>query len=66
MLIKNENAVITNTNECVTRVMAMVCENKIQVKDGFIDVKADTICLHGDNKKSLEFAKNLSEQLNKN
>lgn len=63
---KNENAVITNTHECVSRVLTMICENKIPVENEFIHVKAHTICLHGDNEKSLDFARNLREALSSN
>ncbi|BAC14633.1 LamB/YcsF family protein [Oceanobacillus iheyensis] len=58
------NAMIHDTDEAVERVIRMVKENKIEAVDGTdISIIADTICIHGDGPKSLEFSRRLSHEL---
>ena len=43
----------------------MVLENKVIVKWKIIDLKADTICVHGDGKHALEFVTQIRNELMK-
>lgn len=55
-----KNAVIQDADEAVHRVIRMVREGKVEAVDGSdIPITADTICVHGDNEKSLELVKQL-------
>ncbi|KAB3532759.1 LamB/YcsF family protein [Alkaliphilus pronyensis] len=57
-------SVIHDVNQCYNRVLGMVKEGKIKSMYGKdIVVKADTICIHGDNEMALEFAKNINIKL---
>jgi len=57
-------AMIEDPEEAVTRVIRMVKEGKVEAVDGSdVAIKADTICIHGDELKSLEFAQKLQKQL---
>ena len=50
----------------IKRVVRMVKEGKVESINGKdIDIKADSICVHGDNPKALEFVKNIRETLEK-
>lgn len=61
------NAMVTDPEEAVSRVIRMVKDNRVEAADGSdIDIKADTVCIHGDEPKSLEFAKILREKLTEN
>jgi UPF0271 protein len=54
------NALIHDPEEAVDRVIRMVRDGKVEAVDGSdIQISADTICIHGDNALSLEFAKKL-------
>ena len=49
-------AVITDENEAIARVVRMVRESKVTSVNGKdISIKADSICVHGDNAHALEF-----------
>ncbi|RDW20002.1 lactam utilization protein LamB [Oceanobacillus arenosus] len=55
-----ENAMIVDANEAVDRVIRMVSSGKVEAVDGTdIAITADTVCVHGDEAKSLEFVKRL-------
>lgn len=59
-----EGSVIHDTDLIIKRVIKMVKENKVESIDGkYIDIKADSICVHGDNPKAIEFVKNIKEAL---
>ena len=61
---KQENAVITDTQEALEQVIKMVTKRKVTTIDGKeIDISADTICVHGDGKHALEFVKQIRKQL---
>ncbi|OFN97096.1 lactam utilization protein LamB [Staphylococcus sp. HMSC077B09] len=63
---KEADAVITNTEEALDQVLKMVIENKVVSKNGKeIDLKADTICVHGDGAHALEFVSQIREKLTK-
>lgn len=61
---KLKGAVIHDTEVCVGRVKDMVKRGIVKSIDGSeIEIKADSICVHGDNVMALEFVKNLREKL---
>ncbi|MCR2821571.1 5-oxoprolinase subunit PxpA [Lederbergia panacisoli] len=60
------NALITNTDEAISQVIKMVKEQKVTSIEGTdINIKADTICIHGDGAHALSFAKKIHEALSK-
>ena len=59
-----DGAVIHDTETALKRVMKMVKEGRVETVDGTeIPIKADSICVHGDNPQSLEFVKNIRKAL---
>jgi UPF0271 protein len=57
-----EGAVIHDTKVCIARVIRMVKENKVQAITGEdIDLKPDSICVHGDGPQAVEFVKAIRE-----
>ena len=57
-------AMITDENEAAARVLRMVTEGKVTAVTGRdMDIKADSVCVHGDNPKSIEFVRKLREVL---
>ena len=61
---KLEGAVIKDKELAIKRVVRMVKEGKVESINGNdIAIKADSICVHGDNPKALEFVKNIRETL---
>jgi len=63
---KNQNAVINNKDLGVEHVMRMVNQNKVKTINGnYKEIKAQTICIHGDQKHAVSFAQNISEELSK-
>lgn len=61
---KLEGAFIKDKDEAIQRVIRMVKEGKVKAVDGSdIDIKADSICVHGDNPKAIEFVKNIRQSL---
>lgn len=64
---KLPNAMITDDDLACQRVLQMVKSGKVEAVDGsLIEVKADTICVHGDNPKAVEFAKKIRRTLEEN
>ncbi len=60
-------AVITDENLAVSRVVEMVTNGRVtSITGNEIEIKADSICLHGDGVKAVEFAKRIKEELLKN
>ena len=60
-------AVITDENLAVSRVVEMVKNGRVtSITGNEIEIKADSICLHGDGVKAVEFAKRIKEKLLKN
>lgn len=60
-------ALIHDTSECTERVLMMIEEGKVKTINGdYINIIPDTICVHGDNKEAVLFAKNLSIALRSN
>lgn len=61
---KLEGAVIKDKSLAIKRVVRMVKEGKVESIGGKdIDIKADSICVHGDNPKALEFVEHIRETL---
>lgn len=57
-------AVIHDTEEAIKRVVRMIKEGKVESIEGKdIDIKADSICVHGDNPKAVEFVNKIRETL---
>jgi 5-oxoprolinase (ATP-hydrolysing) subunit A len=57
-------AVIEEEEEAVKRVVRMVREGKVVTKDGKeIPIQADSVCVHGDGVKALEFVKKIRKSL---
>ncbi len=63
---KLPGAMIHDEALALERIKMMVKEKKVQAIDGsFISIKADSICVHGDNPKAVEFVKFIKESLEK-
>lgn len=61
---KLPGAMIKDKDLAIKRVVRMVKEGKVETINGNdITIKADSICVHGDNPKALEFVKNIRETL---
>lgn len=59
-----ENAQIHDSQVAINRVIRMIKEGKVAAVDGTdVLVKADTICIHGDSPKALEFVTALKQAL---
>lgn len=59
-----EVAMITDETEAIRRVISMVKSGKVTAITGKeIDVRADSVCLHGDSPKAVEFANKIREAL---
>lgn len=63
---KVEGSVIHDTEVAIKRVIRMIKEGKVQAIDGKdIEIKADSICVHGDNPEAVEFVKEIKYNLEK-
>lgn len=61
---KEANALITDTDSALEQVIRMVKENKVRtLQNQEVELKAETICIHGDGVAALEFAESLSKSL---
>ncbi len=64
---RKEGAMITDTDIAVGRVIRMVQEGRVESIGGHdIDIQADSICVHGDGPKALEFVREIRRQLGEN
>jgi UPF0271 protein len=53
---------IVDENEAIERAIRMVKEHKVRTVDGTdIELCAESICVHGDGAKALEFVKKIRE-----
>lgn len=60
----NANALITDSSEAIARVVRMVKEGKVLTVGGTdAEMKADTVCIHGDGVNALSFAEQISKSL---
>ncbi|MDO4938583.1 MAG: 5-oxoprolinase subunit PxpA [Lachnospiraceae bacterium] len=58
------DAKIADPELAITRVIRMVKEGKVEAVTGKdIDIKADSICVHGDNPKAVDFVRTIREKL---
>lgn len=63
---KENDALITDTEEAIEQVVKMVKSQKVITKNNKeIDIQADTICVHGDGEHALEFVTKIRERLSK-
>lgn len=63
----NKNAIITDSFKAVNQALEMINQDKVTTVDGTeIEVKTESICVHGDEPKALEFVKTLREKLTEN
>ena len=61
------NAMVESDEEAIQQVLQMVTEGQVNAIDGsLVPVKSESICLHGDNQHSLQFAARIVEELEKN
>lgn len=57
---REANALITDHEIAIQQIVKMVKEGKVTATDGTdVAIKADTICIHGDGKTALEFARQI-------
>lgn len=55
-----EGAMITDENEAVERVLTMITDGSVKAINGdIINIKADSVCVHGDGAKALAFVEKL-------
>ena len=60
-------SVITDEKEAVRRTLRMVLDGEVTSITGkTVSVRADTICVHGDNPKAVEFVRQIRAELEKN
>ncbi|QZY54189.1 LamB/YcsF family protein [Crassaminicella profunda] len=63
---KLEGAVIHDAEVAIARVVKMVKEGKVTAINGEeIEINADSICVHGDNERAVEFVKKIRSSLEK-
>lgn len=61
---KLPGAFVKDPKEAIPRVVRMIKEGKVKAVDGTdIDIAADSICVHGDNPKAMEFVKSIRKGL---
>jgi UPF0271 protein len=62
-----KNALIEDTVEATKQVIQMVKTQTVTARDGkVIPIEAETICIHGDSEKAIDFAITISSELRKN
>jgi UPF0271 protein len=60
------DALLHDPVEAAPRVIRMLREGKVRSIDGVdVDVRAETVCLHGDNPEAVDFARALRSRLEK-
>jgi 5-oxoprolinase (ATP-hydrolysing) subunit A len=61
---KLPNALITDDDDAVAQVIRMAKEGKVLTQQNVdVDIKADTVCIHGDGAHALSFAKKIRQTL---
>ena len=64
---RTKNIGLSADEEAIQQVLQIVTEGQVKAIDGnLVPVKAESICLHGDNQHSLQFAARIVEELEKN
>ena len=62
-----DHAMIEDVNEASVQVLRLVKENKVvSIQGDIIDLKVDTICIHGDAPNAIEFAERFYNDLKQN
>ncbi len=57
-------AMITDVNQSIEQVLSMVVDGRVKALDGsWVEVQADTLCLHGDQPGAVEFARAIRQAL---
>ncbi|WP_207421052.1 LamB/YcsF family protein [Desertivirga brevis] len=60
----HKNALIHNQEQSINQVLRMINQQEVESAEGkVVKLKADTICIHGDGPKAVEFAKLIHERL---
>lgn len=63
---RKEGAMITDEDEAIARVIRMVKEKKVRAITGKdISIQADSVCVHGDGEKALEFVRRIRNALSR-
>lgn len=63
---RKEGAMITDETQAIARVVRMIKEGKVTAITGKdIEIKADSICVHGDGEKAVAFVEKIRETLQK-
>jgi UPF0271 protein len=63
---RKEGAMITDENEAIARTIRMVKEHKVRAVDGTdIELCAESVCVHGDGAKALEFVNRIRDAFKK-
>ncbi|HET7063260.1 MAG TPA: LamB/YcsF family protein, partial [Rudaea sp.] len=63
---REAGAVIHDLDAAVAQAVQIATNGKVETRDGkIIDVRADTICVHGDRDDAAMFARRLREALNR-
>lgn len=63
---RKEGAMITDETQAIARVVRMIKEGKVTAVTGKdIEIKADSICVHGDGEKAVAFVEKIRETLQK-
>ncbi|SHF35004.1 LamB/YcsF family protein [Vibrio gazogenes] len=58
------DALIDHDDAALNQVLDMVCQGKVRATDGqWVEIQADTICIHGDGAHALEFAAKIHQTL---
>jgi len=62
-----ENAVLHDTDLVVNRILEMIENNRVKSINGkWINIRGDSICVHGDTKEAVEFVSKIKKKLRKN
>ena len=60
----NENAVITDVDNMIVHVQNMILHQKVKTVHGVeVGIKAETICVHGDNPEAIKLVRKLHQKL---
>ncbi|WAH38764.1 LamB/YcsF family protein [Alicyclobacillus dauci] len=63
---KQKDALIQDSKDSVAQVIRMVKEGKVMSQQGVdVQIRADTVCIHGDGAHALEFAREIRSELTK-
>ena len=64
---RQADAVIDDIDACVAQAVRIVTNGNVETRDGqLVDIRADTICVHGDRPDAAAFARRLREALERN